>query len=173
MKFIVDNQLPITLAQHLRKRGFDCQHVLEVGLGDALDSDICRHAELQERIVISKDEDFLYFAKQRDAKIKVIWVRLGNCRTSASLAAFRAVLAKDRILSERRRPHYRNSLVISPNKATLRERKHREETSREAGAARRTTPRVRPVKIEGRRPRQIRRAPSSRNESRAALTRCR
>jgi predicted nuclease of predicted toxin-antitoxin system len=88
VKFIVDNQLPIALAQYLRKRGFDCQHVLEAGLGDARDSDICRHAELQGLIIISKDEDFIYIAKQRAAKIKVIWVRLGNCRTSALLAAF-------------------------------------------------------------------------------------
>ena len=88
MKFIVDNQLPVSLAQYLRKRGFDCQHVLEAGLGDVLDSEICRYAELQERIIISKDEDFFYLAKQRAARIKVIWVRLGNCRTSALLAAF-------------------------------------------------------------------------------------
>jgi predicted nuclease of predicted toxin-antitoxin system len=86
--FLVDNQLPAALAQYLRKRGFDCQHVQEVGLGNALDNEICRYAELQERIIITKDEDFFYFAKQRDAKIKVIWVRLGNCRTPALLAAF-------------------------------------------------------------------------------------
>ena len=60
----------------------------EAGVGDALDSEICRYAELQGRIIISKDEDFLYFAKQREARIQVIWVRLGNCRTSALLAAF-------------------------------------------------------------------------------------
>lgn len=57
-------------------------------MGDALDSEICRYAEVQGRIIITKDEDFFYFAKQRDAKIKVIWVRLGNCRTTALLAAF-------------------------------------------------------------------------------------
>jgi predicted nuclease of predicted toxin-antitoxin system len=50
VKFIVDNQLPAALAQYLRKRGFDCQHVLEAGLGGALDSEICRQTELQERI---------------------------------------------------------------------------------------------------------------------------
>ncbi len=88
MKFIVDNQLPLALAQYLRKRGFDCQHVLEAGLADSRDRDICRHAELQGLIIISKDEDFIYIAKQREAKIKVIWVRLGNCRTAALLAAF-------------------------------------------------------------------------------------
>jgi predicted nuclease of predicted toxin-antitoxin system len=88
VKFIVDNQLPVALAQYMRDRGFDCQRVIEAGLGHAPDSEICRHAELQERAIISKDEDFFYFAKQRHAKIKVIWVRLGNCRTAALLAAF-------------------------------------------------------------------------------------
>ncbi len=88
MKFIVDNQLPAALAQYLRKRGFDCQHVLEVGLGEALDREICEYAGLQERIVISKDEDFFYLAKQGEAKIRLIWVRLGNCRTPALLGAF-------------------------------------------------------------------------------------
>jgi len=90
VKFIVDNQLPSALAEFLRDRGFDCQHVLESGLGDARDSDICRHAEAQGRIIISKDEGFIYLAKQRHPKIKVIWVRLGNCRTSVLLAAFSA-----------------------------------------------------------------------------------
>lgn len=105
MKFLVDNQLPTVLAQYLRKRGFDCQHVLEAGLENALDSETCRYAELEERIIISKDEDFFYFAKQRNAKIKVIWVRLGNCRTPALLAAFES-LAKYRILPEGWRPNY-------------------------------------------------------------------
>jgi predicted nuclease of predicted toxin-antitoxin system len=88
VKFIVDNQLPASLAYYLRQRGFDCQHVLEAGLGNAHDSVICRHAELEQRIIISKDEDFFYFAKLREPRIKIIWVRLGNCRTSALLAAF-------------------------------------------------------------------------------------
>jgi len=39
-------------------------------------------------MIISKDEDFIYLAKQGAAKIKVIWVRLGNCRTSTLLAVF-------------------------------------------------------------------------------------
>lgn len=88
MNFIVDNQLPAALAESLRDRGFDCQHVLDAGLGNATVSDICRHAERQDRIVVSKDEDFFYLAKQRHTEVKVIWVRLGNCRTAALLAAF-------------------------------------------------------------------------------------
>ncbi len=87
MKFLVDNQLPMALAQYLRTRGFDCQHVLEIGLAEASDADICRYATGDERVIISKDQDFLYLANRPETKIKLIWVRLGNCRTSALLEA--------------------------------------------------------------------------------------
>lgn len=88
MKFLIDNQLPAALAQHLAKRGLDCQHVLDVGLGEAADADICGYASAQQRIIISKDQDFLYLASQPKMSIRLIWVRLGNCRTQALLEAF-------------------------------------------------------------------------------------
>ncbi|HKV91635.1 MAG TPA: DUF5615 family PIN-like protein [Candidatus Angelobacter sp.] len=88
MKFLVDNQLPAALAQYLRKRGFDCLHVLDIGLAEANDADICRYAAGDERVIISKDQDFLYLANQLETEIKLIWVRLGNCRTAALLEAF-------------------------------------------------------------------------------------
>jgi predicted nuclease of predicted toxin-antitoxin system len=88
VKFLIDNQLPKALAEYLRSRGQDCQHVLDAGLADAPDASICRYAEAQERILISKDEDFLYLASQPKSKIRLVWVRLGNCRTAALLAAF-------------------------------------------------------------------------------------
>jgi predicted nuclease of predicted toxin-antitoxin system len=88
VKFLVDNQLPAALAQYLRKRGFDCEHVLEIGLASASDLALCRYAETQERILISKDEDFFYLASQSASKVRFVWVRLGNCRTAVLLAAF-------------------------------------------------------------------------------------
>lgn len=77
----------MALAQYLRTRGFDCQHVLEIGLAEASDADICRYATGDERVIISKDQDFLYLTNRPETKIKLIWVRLGNCRTSALLEA--------------------------------------------------------------------------------------
>jgi predicted nuclease of predicted toxin-antitoxin system len=88
VKFLVDNQLPAALAQHLHTRGFDCQHVLDVGLAEASDAEVCRYAESEERIIVTKDEDFLHLARRPEAKLRVLWVRLGNCRTSALIAAF-------------------------------------------------------------------------------------
>lgn len=88
MRFLVDNQLPGALALYLQKRGFDCEHVSDVGLASATDIEICNYALAQERIIISKDEDFLYLASKTDPPIRFLWVRLGNCRTSVLLAAF-------------------------------------------------------------------------------------
>jgi len=88
VKFLVDNQLPPALAHYFRKRGFDCEHVLDVGLAQASDTEICRYAESHERIIVSKDEDFLYLASQSKSKIKFLWVRLGNCRTVNLLSTF-------------------------------------------------------------------------------------
>ena len=88
MKFLVDHQLPPALAQCLQKRGFDCKHVLDVGLAESLDIEICRYAEDHDQIIVTKDEDFFYLASQSNAKVRLLWVRLGNCRTAALLRAF-------------------------------------------------------------------------------------
>lgn len=88
MKFLIDNQLPAALAEYLRNRGFDSQHVFDIGLEKAADADICQYALANDRVIISKDQDFLYLANQPRIKIRLIWVRMGNCRTSALLQAF-------------------------------------------------------------------------------------
>jgi predicted nuclease of predicted toxin-antitoxin system len=87
VKFLVDNQLPGALARFLASRGVDCQHVLDLDMGGASDSEIWEHASKDDSVVISKDEDFLYLAKAPEARARLIWVRLGNCRTKALLAA--------------------------------------------------------------------------------------
>lgn len=88
MKFLVDNQLPGILARHIRLLGHDCEHVLEVGLAESPDSVIRDYATSNDCILISKDEDFVFLAARPDSALKLIWVRIGNCRTPALLAAF-------------------------------------------------------------------------------------
>jgi predicted nuclease of predicted toxin-antitoxin system len=56
-------------------------------LGRAPDAAIWRYASRNDCVVISKDEDFLYMANIPSAKARLIWVRMGNCRTKALLAA--------------------------------------------------------------------------------------
>ena len=88
MKFLVDNQLPAALARLLASRGVDCRHVLDLDLGEATDSEMWNHATAHDCIVISKDEDFLYLANSPSATTRLVWVRIGNCRTSVLLSTF-------------------------------------------------------------------------------------
>ena len=94
MKFLVDNQLPAALARFLTSRGAHCQHVLDIYLADASDIEIWEYASLNDCVVISKDEDFLYLANTHSAKPRLIWIRLGNCRTKALLAAIERLWPK-------------------------------------------------------------------------------
>jgi predicted nuclease of predicted toxin-antitoxin system len=90
MRFLVDNQLPPSLARWLRDRGHDAKHVFESGLHLLDDRALWARALADARIVISKDEDFLYLTSQPNDAGRFMWVRLGNCRNDALLAAFSA-----------------------------------------------------------------------------------
>jgi hypothetical protein len=57
VKVLVDNQLP-AIAGFLASRGVDCQHVLDLALGEGSDAEIWEYANRNDCIVISKDEDF-------------------------------------------------------------------------------------------------------------------
>jgi predicted nuclease of predicted toxin-antitoxin system len=49
---------------------------------------------LNDCVVISKDEDFLYLANAPPFKARFIWVRFGNCRTKELLAAIQRLWPK-------------------------------------------------------------------------------
>ncbi|MFM9952284.1 MAG: DUF5615 family PIN-like protein [Saprospiraceae bacterium] len=60
MKFIVDAQLPKSLARLLREYGHDAIHTLELPRRNRTDDYEINEISLQElRVVISKDSDFL------------------------------------------------------------------------------------------------------------------
>jgi predicted nuclease of predicted toxin-antitoxin system len=88
MRFIVDNQLPTALARWLSARGADAVHVLDLALDAKPDGDIWDLATHDNRIVVSKDEDFFHLANRTDDTGRLLWVRMGNCRTSALLERF-------------------------------------------------------------------------------------
>ena len=52
------------------------------------DRDLWARALADGRIVVSKDEDFLYLSSQPGAAGRFLWARLGNCRNDALLTAF-------------------------------------------------------------------------------------
>ncbi len=86
MKFLVDNQLPKALARWLSARGHDAAHVLDRGQGQTADRALWAEAQTEERIVVSKDEDFFVLATRPGDEGRLLWLRLGNCRTPALLA---------------------------------------------------------------------------------------
>ena len=91
MKFLVDNQLPSALARWLNAHGQEAWHVLDIGLAEAKDAEIWRYALANTCVLITKDEDFSRPASSPQSSVRVVWVRLGNCRTATLLAAFDSV----------------------------------------------------------------------------------
>jgi predicted nuclease of predicted toxin-antitoxin system len=81
MKLLVDAQLPGTLARWLRGRDCDALHLLECGMAQADDASIWRKAGEEGRILVTKDEDFFILATRPGEAGRLLWLRMGNCRT--------------------------------------------------------------------------------------------
>jgi len=93
MRLLVDNQLPVALARFLSAHGLDSVHVHDVGLEAADDRVVWHYAKRECMVIVTKDEDFQALAnRQASVPPQVVWVRLGNCRTAALLAAFSSIL---------------------------------------------------------------------------------
>jgi predicted nuclease of predicted toxin-antitoxin system len=79
VKFIVDAQLPKSLSDFLNQMGYDSIHTLELpDKNRTKDSQIAKLANEEERIVISKDVDFLESFMIKSEPRKLIIVKTGN-----------------------------------------------------------------------------------------------
>lgn len=79
MKRLVDAQLPKRLTGYLRQQGDDALHMLDLPNSNATtDEDICVLSLQEERIVVSKDSDFVrsYFVGQ--TPYKLLFISVGN-----------------------------------------------------------------------------------------------
>ncbi|GAW40918.1 hypothetical protein SH203_01320 [Brevundimonas sp. SH203] len=85
MKFVVDAQLPPSLADWLKTQGFDADHVSSLLSLDASDDDIWRLARTERRIIVTKDRDFALWASDRREGPQVVWLRIGNATTRSLL----------------------------------------------------------------------------------------
>lgn len=94
MTFLIDNQLPQSLARFLASHGHKAEHVLDLGMDEADDRAIWDYAGKNGCVIVTKDEDFISLSLQSGTMNQVVWVRLGNCRTPALLAAFESALPK-------------------------------------------------------------------------------
>src|SRR5688572_19092201 len=79
MKFLIDAQLPKSLATFLREKGFDAIHTIELPNGNATtDAEINQISISERRIVVTKDGDFFNIFAARKEPYKLLHVRTGN-----------------------------------------------------------------------------------------------
>lgn len=85
MRFLVDAQLPPSLAAWLHRKGHRADHVTDLaGLG-VLDAVIWDLAVTHDYVIVTKDRDFVEWARSRTPKARVLWVRFGNTRREVLL----------------------------------------------------------------------------------------
>jgi predicted nuclease of predicted toxin-antitoxin system len=89
MKFIIDAQLPLQLAQWLVYKGYDAVHTLQLPEKNLTDDTIVIQISMeQERIVISKDSDFYDNFILKGQPYKLLMVTTGNIVNKELLQLF-------------------------------------------------------------------------------------
>lgn len=93
MKFVVDAHLPRGLAIFLQQAGFDALHTLDLTRGNRTpDSWINQLSLAEQRVVITKDADFVDSFWLRQKPWKLLLVSTGNIGNADLIALFQANL---------------------------------------------------------------------------------
>ncbi|MGJ3254090.1 MAG: DUF5615 family PIN-like protein [Elainellaceae cyanobacterium] len=83
MKFLIDAQLPIRLARLLREAGYDIIHTRELPQQNATPDSIINSISIQEeRIVITKDSDFVDSFLTVQQPYKLLLITTGNIKNT-------------------------------------------------------------------------------------------
>ena len=81
MKFLVDAQLPYGIALFLRDKGFDALHTNDLSDKERTkDSQIRRIATVENRVVITKDYDFVDSYILRKLPKRILIITTGNIK---------------------------------------------------------------------------------------------
>lgn len=79
MKFLVDAQLPRRFAYWLQNQGHDAVHTLDLPTGNrTADYEIASIADAQERVVVTKDDDFVESYVLTGKPRRLLLISLGN-----------------------------------------------------------------------------------------------
>lgn len=81
MKILFDQNLSHRLVRILADLYPGSQHVRDVGLREAADTEVWIYARRNGYTIVSKDSDFYQRGLLLGFPPKVIWLRLGNCST--------------------------------------------------------------------------------------------
>lgn len=83
MKFLVDAQLPVRLARFLKASGYDTIHTKDLLKQNATpDTEINAISIQQNRIVITKDSDFVNSCLTVQQPYKLLLITTGNIKNS-------------------------------------------------------------------------------------------
>jgi predicted nuclease of predicted toxin-antitoxin system len=83
MKFLIDAQLPIRLADFLRNLGYDTIHTRDLPQQNATPDHYINQISIQEqRIVITKDADFVQSFLLKQQPYKLLLVATGNIKNA-------------------------------------------------------------------------------------------
>ena len=86
MNWLVDAQLPHRFADWIRNKGEGVVHSTELPMGNrTTDQEICRIADRENRIVVTKDRDFLDSFWVSGSPKRLLYVRFGNLSINALL----------------------------------------------------------------------------------------
>lgn len=89
MKFLVDAHLPRKLAIQLKEMGYDTRHTLGLPLGNRTTDQFINELSITEqRVVITKDADFVDSFWLQDQPWKLLLVSTGNIRNDELKALF-------------------------------------------------------------------------------------
>jgi predicted nuclease of predicted toxin-antitoxin system len=85
VKFLIDAQLPARLAEFLNRAGHDALHTIGLPDGNrSTDSQIAQHADTENRVVVTKDQDFRDGHLLGRSPRKLLVVATGNITNDAS-----------------------------------------------------------------------------------------
>ena len=91
MKFLIDSQLPGFLADWIRERGHDADHVRGFALQRGDDNTIWSLALKRGAVVVTKDRDFAEWAASREPAPPILWIRIGNAANDSLTRRLQAV----------------------------------------------------------------------------------
>jgi predicted nuclease of predicted toxin-antitoxin system len=90
VKLLFDQNLSHHLVKEFEKEFPGSTHVLQVGLERATDGPVWEYAKENGFVIVSKDADFHQRSFLYGHPPKVVWIRRGNCSTSAIESIIRA-----------------------------------------------------------------------------------
>lgn len=92
MRFLVDAQLPPSLALLLDGHGHIAEHVTDIGPADTSDRELWRYALDNRAVIVTKDDDFANMIATGVDAPTVVWIRVGNTRRASLLAWFEPLI---------------------------------------------------------------------------------